>query len=113
MENNASSPFNAIRIVECGQGVSAAFGAKLLADLGANVIKVEPPQGDLTRRRGPFSAGRFEHPHPLRRRANPSLKGVGEGTRKKVVCSFTSTPTNEASSSTCNAPRGSSCLPIC
>jgi crotonobetainyl-CoA:carnitine CoA-transferase CaiB-like acyl-CoA transferase len=50
-----SSPFAALKIVECGQGVSAAFGAKLLADLGADVIKVEPPEGDLTRGRGPFS----------------------------------------------------------
>ena len=44
----------ALRVVECGQGVSAAFGAKMIADLGAEVIKVEPPGGDLTRRRGPF-----------------------------------------------------------
>src|ERR1700688_1623385 len=43
-----------IRVVECGQGVSAAFGAKMIADLGAEVIKVEPPGGDITRRRGPF-----------------------------------------------------------
>jgi crotonobetainyl-CoA:carnitine CoA-transferase CaiB-like acyl-CoA transferase len=54
VENNASSPFKAIKIVECGQGIAAAFGAKMLADLGAEVIKVEPPEGDLTRRRGPF-----------------------------------------------------------
>jgi crotonobetainyl-CoA:carnitine CoA-transferase CaiB-like acyl-CoA transferase len=44
----------ALRVVECGQGVSAAFGAKMIGDLGAEVIKVEPPGGDLTRRRGPF-----------------------------------------------------------
>ncbi|HTT76719.1 MAG TPA: CoA transferase [Candidatus Binataceae bacterium] len=48
------NPFNAIKVVECGEGVSAAFGAKLLADLGAEVIKIESPKGDLTRRRGPF-----------------------------------------------------------
>jgi crotonobetainyl-CoA:carnitine CoA-transferase CaiB-like acyl-CoA transferase len=41
-----------IRVVECGQGVAAAFAAKLFALLGAEVIKVEPPQGDLTRLRG-------------------------------------------------------------
>ena len=41
-------------MVECGEGVSAAFGAKLMALLGASVIKVEPPDGDVTRRRGPF-----------------------------------------------------------
>lgn len=43
-----------IRVVECGGGVSAAYAAKLIADLGAEVVKVEPPDGDLTRRRGPF-----------------------------------------------------------
>lgn len=30
------------------------FAGKLLADLGADVIKVEPPEGDPVRRRGPF-----------------------------------------------------------
>jgi len=54
VENQARTPFSAIRIVECGEGVSAAFGAKLLADLGAEVIKIESPSGDLTRQRGPF-----------------------------------------------------------
>jgi crotonobetainyl-CoA:carnitine CoA-transferase CaiB-like acyl-CoA transferase len=49
-----SRGLGALRVVECGQGVSAAFGAKMIADLGAEVIKVEPPGGDLTRRRGPF-----------------------------------------------------------
>src|SRR5260370_6790805 len=41
-------------VIECGEGVAEAFAARLLADLGAGVIKVEPPGGDLTRRRGPF-----------------------------------------------------------
>jgi crotonobetainyl-CoA:carnitine CoA-transferase CaiB-like acyl-CoA transferase len=54
VENNAKSPFSAIKVVECGEGISAAFGAKMLADLGAEVIKIEPPGGDLSRRRGPF-----------------------------------------------------------
>jgi crotonobetainyl-CoA:carnitine CoA-transferase CaiB-like acyl-CoA transferase len=60
VENSTSSPFGAIKVVECGQGVAAAFGAKLLADLGADVIKVEPPEGDLMRRRGPFLPGQFD-----------------------------------------------------
>lgn len=50
-----------LRVVECGQGVSAAYAAKLMADVGADVIKVEPPEGDLTRRRGPFPG---DHPDP-------------------------------------------------
>jgi crotonobetainyl-CoA:carnitine CoA-transferase CaiB-like acyl-CoA transferase len=53
-------PFGRINVVECGDGISAAFGAKMLADLGANVVKVEPPGGDSTRRRGPFPADKPE-----------------------------------------------------
>ncbi len=41
--------------------VSAPFCAKVLAELGADVIKVEPPDGDRARRRGPFPDGVF-HP---------------------------------------------------
>ena len=54
MKENNQSPFSALVVVECGEGISGAFAAKLLGDLGADVIKVEPPAGDLTRRRGPF-----------------------------------------------------------
>jgi len=53
-------------VVECGQGVAAAFAAKLMALLGAEVIKVEPPEGDVTRRRGPF----FDE------RRDPNLSGL-------------------------------------
>ena len=50
-------------MVECGDGVSAPFAAKLLADLGADVIKVEPPAGDRSRRLGPFPG---DEPNPER-----------------------------------------------
>jgi crotonobetainyl-CoA:carnitine CoA-transferase CaiB-like acyl-CoA transferase len=43
-----------LRVLELGEMVSAAFASKLIADLGADVIKVEPPEGDRARRRGPF-----------------------------------------------------------
>jgi crotonobetainyl-CoA:carnitine CoA-transferase CaiB-like acyl-CoA transferase len=46
-----------LRIVECGQQVAAAYAGKLLADLGADVVKVEPPGGDPIRWRGPFVGG--------------------------------------------------------
>src|SRR5215510_1847794 len=52
--NGGSLPLAGVAIVECGQGVAAAFAARMLALLGAEVIKVEPPHGDLARRRGPF-----------------------------------------------------------
>ncbi|MBI4516794.1 MAG: CoA transferase [Deltaproteobacteria bacterium] len=46
-----------VRVVEYGQMVAAPYAAKLLADLGAEVIKVEPLGGDLARTRGPFPHG--------------------------------------------------------
>jgi crotonobetainyl-CoA:carnitine CoA-transferase CaiB-like acyl-CoA transferase len=46
-----------LRVVECGQLIAAAYAGKLLADLGADVVKVEPPAGDPSRRRGPFPGG--------------------------------------------------------
>jgi len=43
-----------LKVVECGNLVSAPYLGKLFADLGAEVIKVEEPGGDLARKRGPF-----------------------------------------------------------
>ena len=47
--------FSDLKIVEWGSFVSAAFCTKLMADFGAEVIKVEPPAvGDEARQHGPF-----------------------------------------------------------
>jgi crotonobetainyl-CoA:carnitine CoA-transferase CaiB-like acyl-CoA transferase len=46
-----------MRVLELGGGVSPAFAARLLGDHGADVVKVEEPEGDWTRRRGPFPGG--------------------------------------------------------
>lgn len=50
-----------VRVIELGQGVSAPFCAQLFADYGAEVIKVEPPGGDVARCWGPFPG---DVPHP-------------------------------------------------
>jgi crotonobetainyl-CoA:carnitine CoA-transferase CaiB-like acyl-CoA transferase len=50
---------------------------KLLADLGADVIKVEPPAGDPDRRRGPFY---HNTPHPER-----SLAWFAHNTNKRGI----------------------------
>ncbi|MEX1253497.1 MAG: CoA transferase [Dehalococcoidia bacterium] len=47
--------FDDLRIVELSRGAGAAYCAKLFADLGADVIAVEPPGGSALRRRGPFA----------------------------------------------------------
>jgi len=51
-----------VRVLDLGSHVSGPFCAKLLADYGADVIKVEPPDvGDVARRAGPFAG---DDPHP-------------------------------------------------
>ncbi len=45
-----------LKVIDCGENVSAPYAAKLMGDLGAEVIKVEPPGvGDIARSRGPFA----------------------------------------------------------
>lgn len=46
-----------VRVLEVGHLIGAAYATKLLADLGADVVKIEPPGGDLARQRGPFPGG--------------------------------------------------------
>jgi len=43
-----------LRVVELGCGLPASYATKLLALLGADVVKVEPTTGDPERGRGPF-----------------------------------------------------------
>jgi crotonobetainyl-CoA:carnitine CoA-transferase CaiB-like acyl-CoA transferase len=70
-------PLSGISVVECGSGVSAAFAAKLLGDLGADVLKVEPPLGDVTRGRGPFPSGVPDPQHSgLFQYLNANKRGV-------------------------------------
>lgn len=46
--------FSGVRVVEYGHMAAGPYCGKLLADLGAEVVKVEPPEGDSARRYGPF-----------------------------------------------------------
>lgn len=46
-----------MRVLEIGHFVAAPFCARLLADLGADVIKVEPPRGDPVRQWGEMVDG--------------------------------------------------------
>ena len=54
----ADRPLVGVRVLELAGGIAGPYGGKLLADLGADVVKAEPPTGDPARRRGPFRDGR-------------------------------------------------------
>jgi len=42
-------PLDGVRVVEFGLGIVGPYAAMLLADMGADVVKVEPPTGDINR----------------------------------------------------------------
>ena len=46
--------FSNLTLIEYTDSIAGAYCGRLLADAGVNVIKVEPPDGDSTRLRGPF-----------------------------------------------------------
>jgi crotonobetainyl-CoA:carnitine CoA-transferase CaiB-like acyl-CoA transferase len=46
-------PLSGIKVIEIGTVLMAPYAGQWLADMGADVIKVEPPGGDQTRSTGP------------------------------------------------------------
>lgn len=50
-----AGPLTGIRILEFSQVIAAPFAGQILADLGADVLKVEPPQGESWRLQTQFA----------------------------------------------------------
>lgn len=82
-------PLADLMVVEVAQLAAGPYCAKLLADLGARVIKIEPPgAGDISRRFGPFPAGRID----------PNASGLFQyyNTNKESLTVDLSTPAGQA-----------------
>ena len=60
-------PLEGLRVLEYAQYVAGPFAGMLLADLGADVVKVESPAGDAWRRYEPFDAGESRYFYALNR----------------------------------------------
>lgn len=53
----SESPLQGLRVLDLSQAISGPFVGRALSDLGADVVKVEWPNGDVTNRFGPPKAG--------------------------------------------------------
>ena len=74
----ADRPFAGFRVIELAEDVAGPYCGKLLADLGADVIKVEPPAGDRARRATGGDPAKTLDPEgsPLFLYCNTSKRGI-------------------------------------
>jgi CoA:oxalate CoA-transferase len=78
-----------IRIIECGHYIAGPRTCQLLADQGADVIKVEPATGDPSRRADPLLDGRslyfFSHNRSKRSISLDLKSDEGRGVFRRLV----------------------------
>ena len=67
-----AGPLEGYRVIEISEGVAGPYTAMSLGDAGADVVKIEPPQGDRSRGWAPSLDG----DSPLYRTLNRSKRGI-------------------------------------
>jgi crotonobetainyl-CoA:carnitine CoA-transferase CaiB-like acyl-CoA transferase len=67
-------PLAGIRVLDATSNIAGPFSGAILADLGAEVIKIETPQGDPTRAMAPTDGDRSAYFHVVNR--NKSAKSI-------------------------------------
>ena len=49
-----TAPLDGVKVVEMTSVVLGPYACQILGDLGADIIKIEPPVGDTNRNLGPY-----------------------------------------------------------
>jgi crotonobetainyl-CoA:carnitine CoA-transferase CaiB-like acyl-CoA transferase len=101
-------PLRDLRVLEFTQNVMGPSGGLVLADLGADVVKIEPVEGEATRYLGGFASGFFNYfnrnkrslavdlksdsgkklIHRLVARADIVLENYAPGTMERLGCGY-------------------------
>jgi crotonobetainyl-CoA:carnitine CoA-transferase CaiB-like acyl-CoA transferase len=69
-----------VRVVDMTEGVAGPYAATLLGDMGAQVVKIERPEGDWQRSAGQGEPGRFGNPQFIALNRNKRDIGIDLGT---------------------------------
>jgi len=56
-DRRSQRPLAGLRVIDFSRAISGPYVGRMLCDLGADVVKVEPPEGDITRSFGVVRAG--------------------------------------------------------
>jgi len=88
-----TGPLEGLRAVEIADEISGPYCGKLLVDLGVEVTKIEPPEGDSLRRWGPFRgdepdpdrAGLFEYLNAGKRGVVLDINGGGDAATARAL----------------------------
>jgi crotonobetainyl-CoA:carnitine CoA-transferase CaiB-like acyl-CoA transferase len=82
---SAQAPLGGIRVVEFCSTAAGPFCAMLLADMGADVVKVEPPEGDGLRQWPPLTGGYSENFASVNRNKRSAVLDLKDPAAKAVA----------------------------
>lgn len=81
---NPNAPLAGLKVLELARVLAGPFAGQILADLGADVIKIESPQGDGTRQWGPPWVTRKDA-HGIEHREAAYFHACNRGKRSMVA----------------------------